>query len=627
MKIRTCIRLAVSASIVMSMLPLLSSCKKAPSSEDGTSETICVRGVVADMSDEPVEGVSVSVKAGLSDAAEASCTSASDGSFSVDVPKSKAKFAVFENKGYSVVSETISSNKIKDGVVELFPQLEFAGGKIVGRVLNGLQDNEPFKGATVSTGATSVVSGNDGTFTIENLTIQDYNLTIAATGFQSVPVNVPAGLFDADFVAKLDKDIILGGIEVLPGKTLAELRETPKWFINEYRAGFGLGHTSTSAPDDQYGNATTSLMSAQFASWYGRKEFQNEGCTLRIMSGEDANSGYVKDLEHFDSYTYGLKKITADNNILSVYWRTHNGRTDNQVPWGVMVVDLSEQDPKAVTVNDMDNSAPITYGTDTEWHTTFFDLGGYAGKEVIVAIGLYRNYDGLCDYQLPLTHVTFGPEKVTGQRALGIYGTAVAGLDGWRMNMEEVRSMMPNPRKVFNGNKGDLVWEPDPCFGVWAGTGHIASEWGLQWVKNTCTPDCGEGFMFQTGSEGEADFATPVTYFYSKFSIDADHDRMSFYTRNFSSEVYTYFKVTAIEEDGTVTYLSPSSNTASKAEAAELGCWKFIHEGGWSGDLGSCAKFEYDLSGFSGKDIVLCIGLHRNSGAEQKLVFCGVEFE
>ena len=345
------------------------------------------------------------------------------------------------------------------------------------------------------------------------------------------------------------------------------------------------------------------------------------------MSGEDANSGYVKDLEHFDSYTYGLKKITADNNILSVYWRTHNGRTDNQVPWGVMVVDLSEQDPKAVTVNDMDNSAPITYGTDTEWHTTFFDLGGYAGKEVIVAIGLYRNYDGLCDYQLPLTHVTFGPEKVTGQRALGIYGTAVAGLDGWRMNMEEVRSMMPNPRKVFNGNKGDLVWEPDPCFGVWAGTGHIASEWGLQWVKNTCTPDCGEGFMFQTGSEGEADFATPVTYFYSKFSIDADHDRMSFYTRNFSSEVYTYFKVTAIEEDGTVTYLSPSSNTASKAEAAELGCWKFIHEGGWSGDLGSCAKFEYDLSGFSGKDIVLCIGLHRNSGAEQKLVFCGVEFE
>ena len=632
MKTKDLIRPLTLAAMVLSLSFLPSSCGKESTPSDGEEikDEITVKGKVTDMSDKPVEGVSVSIKSGLSDSDAAKGTSAVDGTYSVAVSVAKAKFAVFEKEGYASVSEMISSGKIKDGVVEVNARLEYAGAKIVGRVVDGRNGNTPFAGAKVSTGTASATTGEDGKFSLENLTLQDYNLIVSAAECQEVTVNVPVGMFNDDGVAELPKDIVLGAATILPGNTLASLQSnTAKWFINEYRAGFGLGHTSTAAPEDQYGNATTALMSAQFANWYGRKEFQNEGCTLRIMSGEDENSGYAQDLKNFDSYTWGAKEITEDNRILSVYWRTHSGSPTNQVPWGVMVVDLESENPEAVSVRDMDNNVGITYGTDTDWHTTYFDLGDYAGKEIVIAIGLYRNYDGKCDYQLPLTHISFGPEKVPAHQAVGIHGTAVAGLEGWRMTMEEVRSMMPNPRKVFGGAKGDLDFsKPDPCFGVWAGTGHIASEWGLQWVMNTCTPDCGEGFMLQTGAEGDAEFGKPVTYFYSKFTIDSDHDKMSFYTRNFSSEVYTYFKLTVIEENGTVTFLDPSANNAAKAEKdAESGCWKFIHENGWSGDLAKCAKFEYDLSGFAGKDVVICIGLHRNSGPEQKLVFCGIEFE
>ncbi len=412
------------------------------------------------------------------------------------------------------------------------------------------------------------------------------------------------------------------GADILPGRDIVALRNASKWYVNEYRAGFGLDA-------GEYGNNTTFLMAAQFPDWYGRWEYQNEGCTLRIVDGDADDSSKTADLTKFNSYTYGLKKITEDNRILSVYSRIHHSsrHSDDSAPWGVMVVDLNQPAPAAVPVKVLDGDATIVNGTSTDYTDTWFDLGDYVGKEVIVAIGLYRQYSGYCDYQLPLAHISFGPAKVYGHKPLATYGTEVTGLEGWKLSLEELRSIMPNTRKVFNGNKGSLVWSASPWFSVWAGTGHIASEWGLQVVRqNYCTSDCGEGFMLDTRNLAQ-DFSTPVSYLYSKFNIDSEHDKMSFYTRNFSSSVYTYFKITVIEADGTVSHLSPSEYTATAAEAADNGCWKFIHESGWSGDLTKCARFDYDLSAFSGKDVVICIGLYSNGADEQKLVFCSVNFE
>lgn len=477
---------------------------------------------------------------------------------------------------------------------------------------------------TVS-GGTAIPLGSSASF---YLVMKPFTAPAGSTVDIAVNGFVKSVTLDADmaFVAGSIKPLHFtynAGADILPGRDIVALRNASKWYINEYRAGFGLD-----AGD--YGNNTTFLMAAQFADWYGRWEYQNEGCTLRIVDGSADESSNKADLTEFNSYTYGAKKITEDNKILSVYWRIHHSsrHSDDSAPWGVMVVDLNQPSPSAVPVKVLDSEDTIVYGTSTDYTDTAFDLSDYVGKEVIVAIGLYRQYDGYCDYQLPLAHISFGPEKVSGHTALGTYGTAVTGLEDWRLNIEEVRSIMPNTRKDFNGSKGSLNWSASPWFSVWAGTGHIASEWGLQPVRhNYCTSSCGEGFMLDTKGL-EADFNTPVSYFYSKFNIDSDHDKMSFYTRNFSSSVYTWFKVTVIDTDGNVSHLSPSANTATAAEAADSGCWKFIHESGWSGDLSSCARFDYDLGGFAGKDVVICIGLY-SSGPddEQKLVFCSVNFE
>ena len=56
---------------------------------------------------------------------------------------------------------------------------------------------------------------------------------------------------------------------------------------------------------------------------------------------------------------------------------------------------------------------------------------------------------------------------------------------------------------------------------------------------------------------------------YAKFAIASGNNKLTIKTRSFGSN-YTYFKLTAIKEDGTVTYISPSSNTATAASAASV---------------------------------------------------------
>jgi beta-glucanase (GH16 family) len=108
----------------------------------------------------------------------------------------------------------------------------------------------------------------------------------------------------------------------------------------------------------------------------------------------------------------------------------------------------------------------------------------------------------------------------------------------------------------------------------------------------------------------------PESYLYAKFSIAPGSNTLTFKTRNFGSN-YTYFKLTAIDDDGVVTHVAPQSNTAQEASAAENGCWKFKH------DDSNYASFVYDLSQFDGKNVTLAIGVYNgvaNSG-ENKLVF------
>jgi hypothetical protein len=114
----------------------------------------------------------------------------------------------------------------------------------------------------------------------------------------------------------------------------------------------------------------------------------------------------------------------------------------------------------------------------------------------------------------------------------------------------------------------------------------------------------------------------PQEYFYAKFAIAPGNNQLTLRTRNFSSTNYTYFKLTAIEDNGTVTHVAPSSNTAQDASAAADGCWKFKHGLGGAGTPDDYASFVYDLSTFNSKNVTLVLGVYNvvAGTGENKLV-------
>ena len=573
-----------------------------------------VEGIVTDTQSNPIPDVTVSVrKTTLGRELEQTVTSASDGSFVIkDVPMT-ARFISFEKDGYASVGITIQAKSFTDSRAVLAPVMEFANAVIRGKLLDAQNGNGPLSGASVSIASGSdITTGADGTYEFTNLVLKDYTLTVSKTGYGSVTKEITSDMFDADGVYEV-ADIILGGREILPGLTKQDLENADCWYMNDYRGGKGNGG----------GVVDWSCVFMSTLKYVGNFENQNEGCTLRIINDE-ADQKKAADLDNFNSFTYGKKRITADNCKLTLYVRTHNTTADDPFQFGVQVVDLSADEPVAEKVGDN-----RSHGSDS-YNEYVFDLSKYIGKEVIVAVGVYRAKTGDYWHQLPIRHMSFASEQVNNDNYLP--GEEIAGLEGWHLTSEMVRSIMPNEKTSFRALPNGADGRSGTGYNVWNGTDHLAANWGFMYVNKDTEPGAGEGFVIKTPSGVSADYDKPCSYFYSKFSISSANDRMTLYARNFDSSEYTTFKVTAITEDGNVTYLVPASNTAN--EASEVtggnGCWQFRHNQG-EGNAKDYASFVYDLSQFSGKNVVITLGVHKGvtsgQGGEQKLCIYGIDFE
>ena len=192
------------------------------------------------------------------------------------------------------------------------------------------------------------------------------------------------------------------------------------------------------------------------------------------------------------------------------------------------------------------------------------------------------------------------------------------------MTREMVRSMMANPLKSFTGvssisGGSGSTWDARRA---WRALGnHVALNWQLFTVKKDPEPFASEGFIIKTRGSGTPVSTTlPEAYFAAKFAIAGGNNQLTLKTRNFGSN-YTFFKLTAIKEDGTVSHLAPASNTATEAVAADDGCWKFKHNAGGPGAPDTYASFVYDLSSFNGSNVVLCLGVFKgeNNSDESKV--------
>jgi hypothetical protein len=583
------------------------SCKK---DDDGkkTNGTGTINGVITDKdTGSPIAGVTVTVS-GIKD----TITSGIDGKYSIGNVSKEAHYVKFSKSGFLTIAITATAKDFDaTNAAVINAVLQNATAKITGTVTDAKNGKGPLAGVTVSIGtAGTVTTGNDGKYSIENLLVDSYTITFTKAGYATITRPITSDNFIAGVVTL---DVSMGATELLRGLTAADLVTADKWYYNEYRGG-GNG--------DSYPHWDWSCDYMCSNTYVGDWEEQWEGTTLRIRNAA-ADQTNPANTDVFDSYTYGSKKITADNKILSLRIRTHNPDVNAPVYFGVQVVDLSEADPKMVKIGENRTCSSDQYA-DYD-----FDLSAYVGKEVIIAIGTYRYATGDYWKQLVLRSIRFAGQKVTGWDWLP--GTEV--ITGWKLTQEMVRSTMVNTKKSFTGispksagRDVSMTSGYPAAYRSWRDVNHIAYGWSFVPLKKDPEVTPSEGYLIKTRDTPETSTVVPEAYYYSKFAIAAGSNQLTLKTRNFSSAHYTYFKLTAIKEDGTVTHIAPSSNTATEAAAADDGCWKFKHEKGGSGDPDAYASFVYDLSQFNGNNVVLVFGVYNGeaSTGENKLVFYSV---
>ncbi|WP_221409684.1 carboxypeptidase-like regulatory domain-containing protein [Pseudochryseolinea flava] len=577
----------------------LNSCDK--DDDPSNSNFGTVSGTVTDDSGEPIADVKVTVS-GVNEEDVVVMTGA-DGKYSVGNVSVKLHAITFSKTGWLTVSKSVSATDFdanKSTTVDV--TLQNASAKIVGTISDAKAAGAPLSGVTVTIGAAGTVTTTaEGTFAIENLVPDAYTVTFTKDNYVTITKNVTK----ADFVdGVVTINLTMGGQELLRGLTADDLARAEKWYYNEYRGGRNA---------DAYPHWDWACNYMSTLDFRGAWEEQNEGTTLQIRNSTGDRSNPA-DLNVFDSFVFGSKRITQDNKIMSLRIRTHSADAGSPVHFGVQVVDLSAAQPAAVKIGDNKTFASENY-TDFE-----FDLSNYVGKEVVIAIGTYRQATGDYWKQLVLRAIRFADKKVENWDWLP--GNEV--VTGWKLTHETARSTMPHTKKSFtglspqSGDRGNYVG----AYRKWRDVAHIAAEWSFVPLKKDPEVFPSEGYLIKTRNTPDVSTTVPEAYLYSKFSIAAGSNKLTLSTRTFGGN-YTFFKLTAIDNDGNVIHVAPQSNTAQDASAADDGCWKFKHDAGGAGTPEQYAKFVYDLSQFDGKDVTIAIGVYNGaaSSGENKLVF------
>lgn len=573
--------------------------------DPGSIKTGTITGVVTDKDDLPLSGVTVTVSGINED--DLTATTTADGSYSVENVSQTLHAVIFSKDEYLTVSKSVQAGSFdSEGQATVSVKMVNANAKIIGTISDSKNAGAPLQGATVTVGvAGTATTAVNGTYAIENLVEDNYTVTFTKESYVTLTRNItPADFVDGIATINLN----MGGVELLRGKTADDLAAADKWYYNEYRGGRNA---------DAYPHWDWACDYMCTLDFQGAWDEQNEGTTLQIRNSEGDRTNPA-DLNIFDSYVYGSKKITADNKIMSVRLRTHNADATNPAYYGVQVVDLTAANPAAVKIGDTKTYGSGDY-TDVE-----FDLSAYIGKEVIIAIGIYRQQTGDYWKQLVLRAIRFADVKVSNWDWLP--GTEV--VSGWKLTQQTVSSTMPHTKTTFTGispQSGNRDNYKD-AYRAWRGVAHVGYEWHFVPLKKDPEVFAGEGYLIKTNGGAGVNTLVPEAYMYSKFTIGSGTDELTFSTRNFGGN-YTFFKITAIENDGTVTHLAPTSNTAQEASAGADGTWKFKHGNGGASTPNDYAKFVYDLSAYTGKDVTIVIGVYKgeSNGDENKLVFHNIK--
>lgn len=617
MKISNFFKVLAAILLAGTMVLGMASCQKEPADQQPEVKTGTIQGKVLDNLENPVEGVSVAVSG-----VDGTVNTAADGTFKVENVSIDRHTLTFTKKGYLEASTSVSAAKFNEqNIATVNVTIQIANAKISGKILDAQSENAPLAGVLVSISETrNVTTGEDGTYLFEDLLIQDYTLTFTKQGYPTATKTVAPADFK-DGVAQI-ADFAMGASELLRGLTINDLKNAEVWYYNAYRGG-------RNGDDYPHFDWSTDYMATLHGFW-GWWEEQNEGTTIQIRNRqEDGDWENPADDKVFDSYIYGSKKITGDNKILTIKARTHNATEEAPCYWGVQVIDLSDANPQAVLLGEQQHFASDAY-MDFD-----FDLSAYVGKEIIIAIGTFRMQTGDYYKQLVLRRLAFGPSSTKEWNWLS--GTEVAGLEGWKLTQEMVRSTTPINQKTITGvspKEGNRDSYKD-AYQSWKEAGHIGYWWSFMPVKKDPEPFAGEGFVIKTRSDASEDLTKPEAYFYAKYAIASGADKLTLKARNFHSTSPTYFGLVAVTEDMQVTPVLPKFTAGAGVENTVFenlnnSVTKFINEAGSPSEPDMYATFEYDLSAFDGKNVVLALAVVKGEGSngnEDKLCIYSIELK
>lgn len=555
-----------------------------------------VSGIVTDDKNAPLEGVTVTVNdADISDITDAS------GSYTLKGLPIGKHILTFSRTDYQTVSCTLTSKQFYEGTANISTSLRYAAAKITGKVLDAQNGKKPLEGASVSIGGEPVLTNSDGIFTISQLPLDNYTVTITYNDYNPQTRDIKSDDF-VDGVAQLS-DILMGGEEILPGLTLGDLKECTPWMYNEYRGGRNA---------DNYPQFDWSVDYMCTLDMVGNWEEQNEGTTMRV------NESNGVDLDNLNTFIYGRKHITEDNKIMTVFARTHQG----PAIWNAVVVDLSEAKPQAKKLGEN-----ISF-QDGNYKNFVFDLSAYVGKDIAIAIGTYYSGEWV---QLVLRRISFAPSATNGLAWLP--GTPInEALEELHLTQEMVRGTMPNVLNSFTGittydgrkDRDEYVW----AYRDWNKTGHVAAYWGMTSITKDCDVFTNEGYTIKTrGGNGIVSTSKAESYLYSKFAIDDNNKTLTLRARNFGDHP-TYYKLIAITDDMNVKYLQPTKE--SKVDELTEGpddTIKFNHKNGDTGHPENYGKFVFDLSQYNGQNVTLVLAVYKGeeNGDENKVTIYSID--
>ena len=555
-----------------------------------------VSGIVTDDKNAPLEGVTVTVNdADISDITDAS------GSYNLKGLPIGKHILTFSRTDYQTVSCTLTSKQFYEGTANISTSLRYAAAKITGKVLDAQNGKKPLEGASVSIGGEPVLTNSDGIFTISQLPLDNYTVTITYNDYNPQTRDIKGDDF-VDGVAQLS-DILMGGEEILPGLTLGDLKECTPWMYNEYRGGRNA---------DNYPQFDWSVDYMCTLDMVGNWEEQNEGTTMRV------NESNGVDLDNLNTFIYGRKHITEDNKIMTVFARTHQG----PAIWNVVVVDLSEAKPQAKKLGEN-----ISF-QDGNYKNFVFDLSAYVGKDIAIAIGTYYSGEWV---QLVLRRISFAPSATNGLAWLP--GTPInEALEDLHLTQEMVRGTMPNVLKSFTGittydgrkDRDEYVW----AYRDWNKTGHVAAYWGMTSITKDCDVFTNEGYTIKTrGGNGIVSTSKAESYLYSKFAIDDNNKNLTLRARNFGDHP-TYYKLIAITDDMNVKYLQPTKESkVDELTEGPDGTIKFNHKNGDTGHPENYGKFVFDLSQYNGQNVTLVLAVYKGeeNGDENKVTIYSID--